>query len=324
MIAEDKLFGNFFDDIKIINGRMYNFSLDSLNRFTAANGGGDYTNIINDISPLIVTFGTEIGDVDAALNVQKGKTMTNDQVMTAFGLTMKEKDGVIASAVGGFNSATYLEFYPRGFGEYTQAKKIDMPMLTNRVKVAAAAHSAALGATLTSLLSGYKLQWDTSRDEQEQQFATVDENRTERSLARIALEKGMLTAVHTVAGLFPGDVDSCNNFFDFNLLFTHSVHRTKTFSGTVPAGGILLIINQSLTDTNKVHVQNTDANADFQIYIGHTATDEPDGRGITVKPNKGKNPKPSELGDLSDTFLLIKNLSDVNDVTFVVRISGLS
>ena len=73
MITEDKLFGNFFDDKNIINRRMYNFSLDTLNRLTVANGGGDYTTLLNLLSPLIVTFGTEIGDVDAALNLQKGK-----------------------------------------------------------------------------------------------------------------------------------------------------------------------------------------------------------------------------------------------------------
>jgi hypothetical protein len=73
-----------------------------------------------------------------------------------------------------------------------------------------------------------------------------------------------------------------------------------------------------------VHVQNTDDNADFQLYLAHTATEEPAGRGITVKSNKGKRPKPSELGDLADTFLLIKNLSDVNPVTFIVKVGGLS
>jgi hypothetical protein len=324
MISEEKLFGNFFDDRLIINGRFYNFSLDTLNRLTAANGGGDYTTLIGLISPLIITFGSEIGDVDAALNVQLGKTMTADQVMVAFGLTMKEKEGVIANALGGFGSAAYLEFYPHGFGEYTRALKTDMPVLTLRVKTAATAHSGALGVSLTTLLSGFVAQWNTARDEQEQQFATVDDNRTERTQAREALELAMLTVVHTIAALFPGDVDACNDFFAFSLLFTHTVHRTKTFSGTVAPGGILLVINHTLTDTNTVHVQNTDDNADFQLYLAHTATEEPAGRGITVKSNKGKRPKPSELGDLADTFLLIKNLSDVNPVTFIVKVGGLS
>jgi hypothetical protein len=35
----------------------------------------------------------------------------------------------------------------------------------------------------------------------------VDDNRTERTEARVALELGLLTCVHTIAATFPGDVD---------------------------------------------------------------------------------------------------------------------
>ena len=323
MVSQDKLFGNFFNDPAIINRRMYNFSLDTLNRLTAANGGGDYTNLINLISPLIVTFGTEIGDVDAALNLQKGKTLTADQVLAAFGLTMKEKEGVIANAVGGFGTPAYLEFYPHGLLEYTRAQKTEMPTLTLRVRTAATAHAAQLGVPLTALLTGYKNQWTTARDAQEQQFASVDDNRTERTQARVALELGALTAVHTIAAKFPGDVDSCNNFFDFNLLFTHTVHRMQTSAGNIAAGEIKVILNHSLTDTNSIQAQNPDDNADYIIYLAHNATDQPGTGGRTVKVGRGTHPKPSELGNLADTFLLIKNLSDVNEGAYVVKVGGL-
>ena len=322
MIAEDKLFGNLFDDIKIINSRIYGFSLDTLNRLTAANGGGDYQTLIDLISPLIVTFGTEIGDVDAALNAQKGKTLTTNQVLAAFGLTLKEKEGVIANAVGGFGSAAYLEFYPHGVGEYTRAAKTDMPTLTERVRAAAAAHAVQLGPPLTTLLTGFKLQWAAARDAQEQQFAKVDDNRTERTQARVALELGALTVVHTIAATFPGDVDACMDFFDFNLLFAHTVHRLKTLVGTPAPGQIVVLLNHSLTDNNTIQAQNPDDNADYVLYLGHTATEEPNGRGIIVKAGRGKRPKPSDLGDLNDTFLLLKNLSDVNEGAYVVKVGG--
>ncbi|MBK5285011.1 MAG: hypothetical protein JJE25_06380, partial [Bacteroidia bacterium] len=161
------------------------------------------------------------------------------------------------------------------------------------------------------------------RDEQEQQFASVDDNRTERTQARVALELGMLTSVHSIAALFPGDVDECDNFFDFNLLFTHTVHRTKTFSGSIAALEIIPVLNHTLTDTNTLQIQNTDDNSDIVAYLAHTATEEPNGRGIIIKPHKGKRPKPSDLGDLNDTFLCIKNLSDVNAGSYIVKVGGL-
>lgn len=323
MISTEKIFENIFDDVKIINSRFYNFSGDTLSKLTAADGGGDYTDLINLITPLIVTFGTEIGDTDVALTIQKGKTLTNDMVMAAFQFTMKEKQGVIANAVGGFDSAAYLEFYPQGLGEYTQCTKTQMPTLTNRVFTAATAHSVALGAPLTTLLTGYKAQWALSRDTQMQQFGTVDDSRTERTEARVALELGMLTVVHTIAAKFPGDVDACDNFFEFSLLFAHTVHRNKTFAGSIGPGEIIAILNHSLTDTNSIQSQNPDDNADWQIYIGHTATSQPNGTGRLVKAGKSSRPKPSDLGNLADTFLLIKNMSDVNEGAYVVKVGGL-
>ena len=232
MVSQDKLFGNFFDDRLIINSRFYNFSLQTLNSLTANNGGGDYTVLINLITPLITAFGTEIGDVDVALSIQKGKTLTAQQVMTSFGQTLKEKEGVIANAVGGFGSAIYLEFYPNGFGEYTGAAVTDMPLLTVRVRTAATTHTALIGVVLTTLLGAFKQQWIDARNAQEQQFAKVDDNRTERTQARVALELGLLTTVHTIGAKVPGDVDECDNFFDFPLLFSHTGQRTKTFAGT--------------------------------------------------------------------------------------------
>ena len=323
MISPEKLFGNFFNDPRIINSRFYNFNLDCLSKLTAANGGGDYTELINLITPLIVTFGTEIGDTDVAITIQVGKTQTNDQVMAAFGLTMKIKEGVIADAIGGFGTPAFLEFYPNGYGEYTQCTKTQMPTLTNRVFTAATLHAAALGAPLTTLLTGFKAQWAASRSEQMQQFGTVDENRTERTEAREALELGALTVVHTIAAKFPGDVDTCNNFFDFNLLFPHTVHRMKTFAGSIAPGEIVVILNHALTDTNTLQVQNPDDNADFIVYIAHLATDQPDGIGRQVKAGKGIRPKPSELGNLDNTFLLIKNISDVNEGAYIVKVGGI-
>jgi hypothetical protein len=323
MVSTDKIFGNFFDDRQIINSRFYNFCLDTLSKLTAANGGGDYTDLIDLITPLIEQFGTDIGDTDVALTIQKGKTQTNDQVMQTFGFTMKEKEGVIAAAVGGFDSAAYLEFYPQRFGEYTQCAKTQMPLLTNRVFAAATAHSVELGAPLTTLLTGFKAQWAGSRDAQMQQFGNVDDTRTERIDSRVALELGMLTVVHTIAAKFPGDVEACDNFFQFSLLFAHTVHRNKTFAGALAPLEIRVLLNHSLTDINTIQAQNPDDNAEWIVYIAHTAISQPDGLGRIVKPGRSSRPKPSDIGNLDNTFLLIKNMSDVNEGSFVVKVSGL-
>jgi hypothetical protein len=324
MFSEERLFENFFNDRRIINRRMYDFSFDSLNRLTAANGGGDYTTLITLITPLIVTFGTEIGEVDVALTIQLGKTMTNDQAKAAFGLTMKEKQGVIASALGGFTAPEYLEFYPSGLMEYTEARKSQMPMLTSRVKVAATANSVALGAPLTTLLQSFETLWTNSRTDQEAQKGVVDDNRTERSGARVALELGMLTTVHTIAAKFPGDIDACNNFFAFRMLFPHGHKKTQTFVGDLVPDGGRGIVNATFTDSMVIDIHNPDDNADIIVAIVHTKDSKPGPLAKRVKPHKSLRVKPSELGDITnDTWLVVYNASDVNDGSYLVKVKGL-
>ncbi|HLG36036.1 MAG TPA: hypothetical protein VI757_14235, partial [Bacteroidia bacterium] len=126
-----------------------------------------------------------------------------------------------------------------------------------------------------------------------------------------------------VAAKFPGDVDACDNFFDFSKLFPHTVHRSKTYAGGPAPNEIIVILNHTLTDSVVIEVQNPDDNADFRLYLAHTANEEPLGRGITMKVGGHLHPKPSDLGDLNDTFLLLKNLSDVNQGAYVIKVRGL-
>jgi len=72
--------------------------------------------------------------------------MTADQVIAAFRLSLREKQGVIANDVGGFDSEAYLEFYPHGLMEYTRASKTEMPTLTGRIRTAASSRLPVSGS----------------------------------------------------------------------------------------------------------------------------------------------------------------------------------
>jgi hypothetical protein len=321
MVASEKLFGNFFDDIAIINRRLYGFGFDSINRLTSANGGGDYTDLISLVTPPITALGKELGDVDTALNQQKGKTITNNQVIAAFKLTMSQKKGVLADLLGGVNTPAFLEFYPHGGTEYSNVTKEKMPLLVDRVFAAAAAHAGAIGATNEALLKSFKALWKNSRDDQEQQFGTVTDNRSERTVARTDSELALLTAVHTIGAKFPGSTEECVAFFDFSLLYNVVHHTYTTYRGVIAAGETKLIVNKLLTDNNKIHAYNPDDNSNYQLYSGATDSAQPNGTGKIVKFGHGIRPKPSQLGLLTNPFWLIKNLSDVNEGAYIIEIS---
>jgi hypothetical protein len=321
MISPERFFGNFFDDIHIINVRLYNFGQDTLGKLTAANGGGDYTSLIALLTPALAAFGTEVSDVDVALALQKGKTLTVDQVMAAFKLTMSVKEGVIADDLGGRNTPAYMEFYPRGIDEYSRATKAEMPTLTARVRTAATAHSGALGAALTTLLTGFKAQWEGARSQQDTQKGSVEDNRSQRTTARIALEHVLLTTVHTIAAKFPGNVEQCLTFFAFGMLFNQTHHHHALFSSTVLPEQIKPVVNRTFTDTERIRITNPDDNASMLAYLGQNANDAPGAQAKEIQPGRSIHIKPSELGNLSNTFLLVKNISVVNDGAYSVDIT---
>jgi hypothetical protein len=248
MIDNQKLFGNFFDTKEITPLRFYGFSNDAYNALVNGNSSGQYDGILAILKPLIPALGSELGVLDTSLNVQKGATLTNDQVLSNFAFTMSDEEPFIARALGGRATAAYLQFYPHQISEYSQATKTQMPTLTQRIFTAAGANSIALGTTLTTLLQGFQQQWADSRDDQETDKSQVKGTRTVRSSTLLAAQLGMLTAIHTVAALNPGDVATCSSFFNFNLLFTHTVHKHQLLAGTPAAGATEQVLNQTHPD----------------------------------------------------------------------------
>jgi hypothetical protein len=218
MIAPDKLFGNFFEDRKITSPRLANFATDCTTRLAANNTTGDYTPLINLLTPLLATFAKEIGEVDTTKAQQKGKTLSLNQQVAAFKKTMSAKEGVIADALDGKGTPAYLEFYPKGVTEYSKATKTQMPVLVKRVNMAATTHAAKLSPTLVAMLQGFEVSWDATRTEQTKVKGMVSDNRTDRGDARTAVEQTLLVIIHTLAAKFPGDSEQCMAFFDFNLL----------------------------------------------------------------------------------------------------------
>src|ERR1700690_397211 len=147
MFQPIKFFDNIFESTKITDVRLNNFAGDSLNRLTAQNTGGDYTALITLLTPPYNAMQSIISSVDVALGIQRGKTLTLNEFIAFFKKTMSEQEGVIANAVGGFESPSYLEFYPNGVTEYSAATKANLPVLVDRVNAAATAYATQLGAT---------------------------------------------------------------------------------------------------------------------------------------------------------------------------------
>lgn len=323
MFQPIKFFDNIFESTEITDVRITNFAGDCLNRLTAQNTGGNYTSLITTLTAPYNAMQSVINDVDVALGIQKGKTLTLNEFITFFKKTMSEQEGVIANAVGGFESPSYLEFYPSGVTEYTTATKANLPMLVGRINTAATTYATQLGATLTATLQAFENGWELIRGQQVQQKGSVESNRTARSQARVDLETALVTVVHTIGSMFPGDAEQCMVFFDFTLLKRSAPKTQKEIlTGSVTSNNTVVAVNRTFSADVKTKITNNSENASLFVYLAPTANAAMDGQGKEVKPGKSRNFTIDKLGDVNDTFLLVHNLSNVNDAGYVVEIKN--
>jgi len=322
MIQQQKLFENFFEDPKITTTRLANFAGDTLNRLTSANGGGSYTSLINQLNDPLETLNNELGQVDTGVTVQKGATLTNNQVLEQFKQTMSNEEPFIARALGGNNTAAYLQFYPQGLAEYHRATKTNMTTLTNRVNVAADNFATELGSTLSATLMAFEEDWQDSRNSQQQRIGNVDSNRSERTAARTDVELALVYCVHSIAALFPGNEEQCGSFFDFSMLLPQTRRHHETLNGTLAANQVTTVVNRTFMDTVNLTLRNPDDNSPIVFWLAADGEeDTPPAEAVEVQPGHAVNTKPSILGPLENTFLQVKNLSAVNEGAYEVVIA---
>ena len=83
---------------------------------------------------------------------------------------------------------------------------------------------------------------------------------------------------------------------------------------------MLTALNRSLTDSMQLKFLNRADNAVLLVFLADTADAAANGSGTQVKAGRSRNLKLSGLG--SGTFLLVKNLSDVNDAAYTLEVKG--
>lgn len=324
MVAPEKIFENFFDDVKIINNRLGVFTGDTIGKLITQNTGGRFDGLITLLNGSYPAFTGNISNLDVAITLQKGGTMTVDGLVTLFAKTMSEQEPFISRALGGRDTDAYLQFYTHKISEYTTATQAEMITLTTRVNTAATTNATALGTTLTTLLQGFKAAWTTAKVLQNTKKGTVTSTRGDRNSTRTTLELNLCTVVHSIAALFPGDIAGCMGFFNFPLLYNSVRHKNILKSGTIVANKTVMIFDELFPADHIIKTRNTTDNAIIKAYFAVSPDAEPvDGVGIFINPNKDKSKPASDYGDVRLPYFVIKDLSLVNDATYIVETKAL-
>jgi len=322
MISVTKIFGNLFSTPLITPDRLLLGAKDHLARITKANTTHQFDAEIAILTPLIAVLEVNVSNVDTTLNLQSGQTDEVNLFTYNFHNTLSKLRGVIAHSVGGEDTSAYKEFYPHGLTEYDLANRSTMPMLTTRINKAATKFATQLGVPITTELQAFQAGYVTARASQSTSIADLSIDRTDKTGGVLDVELAMNQSVHSIGFQFPGDVVKCSSFFNFNLFYTVG-HRKHTLYKEILAIDLQKeVINRSFTDSITIIIRNVGTNADIIVWLGKTAADLPNAQAITIKAGKASTQLPSDLGDITNTFLLVKNASEVNTASFQIEIIG--
>lgn len=229
MIQIDKIFQNYFDDVRITAARFSNFAADHIVRVNNIDTDGVFKAATADIVAAYTPFYKGLSSIDTSLVTKKGKTMTVKEVRKGFGTFMSEYENEIARSLGGRSTPNYVAFYPRGVSEFTKATIKEMPILVQRIYTLATDNAALLGKTVTPLLQAFNEEWKAAITDQSTVKGTLSDGRAGRDTLRYNLEIALLAAIHLVGYNFPGDAAKCMSFFDFSLLVGVS-HKAQVIS----------------------------------------------------------------------------------------------
>lgn len=233
---EQMLFGNIFNDVRIVPKYLERFAEDHLAKLVKNNGDNSLNNLITTLRAALNPFKEELGDVETSYTTLEGKTLTVDTFIENFVSYMKNKYIPIAAKLGGDKTPEFIAFYPKGKTEYNRITKTQIPTLMSRINTAAAEHATALGTEITTQLQTFKTQWASLRETQLQGKAALKTNREERSTTRVNVELVLLSNIHAIGNKYPGNVDMAMLFFDFTLLFGKG--RGGATKEAPPEGGV--------------------------------------------------------------------------------------
>ena len=318
----EKALENRFNKPGISRPNLLSYAKDNLNRLTANNGTGLYTIQIGYLTIYIASFDAELQLDDSTKNLRKGQTRSVDEMTVVFSKTMSEFENEISRKVGGKTSPSFYEFYPNGQTEYSLPTRQEMDVFIPRIRIATNKHHTELGLELTDTLLALDTDYNLARGSQNITIAKVSANKTLVTSNQLALANGLNKSFHEIAAMHSDDIAPCIGLFNFNLLYSNEHHARLVLKGDIAVSGLAVLLNKLLTDNLSIEIKCTGINASLWLWLGATATDTDDRMAINIGPGPIVTIKPSDIGDLKKTFLLMKNDSSVNTASYEVTIIG--
>ena len=217
MINLKSFFKNQFDTSKISDDKLKKFTEDHLQKLISNNTSGQFDTIITDTTSAYTTYYGSISDEGARYALQQALTKAMNNTVEAFKKAVSQKEGIIRGTFGK-DAPAYQEFFPFGVGEYTHANLADIERLMDQFLTAANAHSAEVGIPFITEFQNYKSAYLSARESQLLKKAEVTDLKSASSVKRDVVEVQLMKNLLTIAGMYVGNDDMCNDYFDQSII----------------------------------------------------------------------------------------------------------
>ncbi|MFZ4582358.1 MAG: hypothetical protein ACOYM7_06870 [Paludibacter sp.] len=211
-------FVNPFEDLRITDLRLKNFTDDHIQKMTAANTGTRFTAYIAATQTALGAFVLTLVGEESHVAARKSRTENVTTILNQFKKLVRTKEPVIRAA---FESqpSVITEFFPNGMSEYSQSSVGSASILMERLVGVITARAAALPTGFVTQFNDIKTQFNTARTEQQDEKGHVSNVKAISSAERTNLVKQLYKNLVNIAVICINNPAEGAALFDDSLLY---------------------------------------------------------------------------------------------------------
>ncbi len=296
------LFRNFFNDPRITDERLRNYTADHISRLEKHNTSGAFSLVIADTQAAYNAY------FNASLDSIASQVAADnlEELIWQFKVNVTEKETLIRNLFRK-GSAAYNNFYPRGLAEYTKAPKDRIGQLMTRFATVAAAHKKDLGEPVAGIFTGISAQFQQASKNKPATDVATKQALTYR---RAPLEQQLCRNLHYIAYYFAGEVEKCYALIDQSLLRLRLSDEPEVFTGVIFFGATINVISMGITHYTVFRVRNI-GQVPLRCCLAENADSVCTDIFCEVPPQQEIVIPADQLGDPAEArFFNISNLSD--------------
>ncbi len=211
-------FANPFEDLRITDLRLKNFTDDHIQKMTAANTGTRFTTYISATQTALAAFVLTLVGEESHVAARMSRTENVTAILKQFKKLVRTKEPVIRAA---FESQPTIitEFFPNGKTEYGRATVGNASILMERLVGVITARAAALPTGFVTQFNDIKTQFNTARTEQQDEKGHVSNVKAISSAERTNLVKQLYKNLVNIAAICIANPAEGAALFDDSLLY---------------------------------------------------------------------------------------------------------